>query len=101
MTCVADERFSEDYLDPKKRSISNAIRIFFKDGSSTEEVVVEYPAWHRRRRAEGVPLLVDKFQRNLKRRYRKQRRDRIFDLALDHERLIETPVTEFTDLLAI
>ena len=62
MTCVEDARFSADYLDPKKRSISNAVRIFFKDGSSTEDVQVEYPAGHRRRRAEGVPLLVDKFQ---------------------------------------
>ena len=101
MTCVQDERFSADYLDPKKRSIANAVRVFFKDGSSTEDVQVEYPAGHRRRRAEGLPLLVDKFKRNLERRYPKQQGDKIFDLALDHQRLIETPVTEFTDLLAI
>lgn len=101
MTCVQDERFSADYLDPKKRSIANAVRVFFKDGSSTEDVQVEYPAGHRRRRAEGLPLLVDKFKRNLERRYPKQQGDKIFDLALDHQRLIETPVAEFTDLLAI
>ena len=101
MTCVLDEGFSEDYLDPNKRSIANAVRVFFDDGSSTEEVVVEYPAGHRQRRAEGVPLLVDKFQRNLERRYRKQQRDKIVDIALDHDLLVETPVTEFTDLLAI
>ena len=101
ISCVEDAGFSENYLDPNKRSIANAVRVFFKDGSSTEDIVVEYPAGHRRRRAEGVPLLIGKFQRNLERRYKKQQRDRIFDLVLDHHRLLETPVPEFTDLFVI
>ena len=101
MIRVEDERLSEDSLDPKYRSNANAVRVFFKDGSSTEDVVVEYLAGHRRRRTEGGPLLIDNFQRNLERRYRKQLRDRIFDLALDHERMIETPVAEFMDLISI
>ena len=61
MICVEDSQYSQDYLDPQKRSIANAVQVFFKDGSSTEKVVVEYPIGHRRRRAEGMPLLVKKF----------------------------------------
>ena len=61
MICVEDSQYSKDYLDPQKRSIANAVQVFFKDGSSTEKVVVEYPIGHRRRRAEGMPLLVKKF----------------------------------------
>ena len=61
MICVEDPQYSKDYLDPEKRSIANAVQVFFKDGSSTEKVVVEYPIGHRRRRAEGMPLLVKKF----------------------------------------
>src|SRR5262245_57613969 len=61
MSCVEDKRFSRDYLDPDKRSIANAIGIELKDGSRLKEVVVEYPIGHRRRRREGIPLLVEKF----------------------------------------
>ena len=62
-------QYSKDYLDPEKRSIANAVQVFFKDGSSTEKVVVEYPIGHRRRRAEGMPLLMKKFEANLASRF--------------------------------
>ena len=62
MECVEDKRFSADYLDPAKRSIANAITVEFKDSSKTREVVVEYPIGHRRRRREGIPVLVEKFR---------------------------------------
>ena len=65
MTVKEDKQFSRDYLNPKKRSIANAIQIFFNDGSKTDEVVVEYPYGHHRRRKEGLPLLEEKFRRNL------------------------------------
>src|SRR6516165_4483975 len=65
MVIIEDARYSEDYLDPDKRSIANAVQVFFKDGSATEKVAVEYPIGHRRRRAEGIPLLVNKFEANL------------------------------------
>ena len=69
MICVEDPQYSKDYLDPEKRSIANAVQVFFKDGSSTEKVAVEYPIGHRRRRAEGMPLLVKKFETNLASRF--------------------------------
>ena len=69
MVCVEDKQFSRDYLDPDKRSIANAHQVFFKDGAKTEEVVVEYPIGHRRRRAEGIPVLEAKFKTNLARRF--------------------------------
>ena len=58
-------RYSRDYLDPDKRSIANAVQVFFNDGTQTEKVEVEYPLGHRRRRAEAVPLLREKFAENL------------------------------------
>ena len=62
MTCVEDPRYTKEYLDADKRSIANAVQVFFKDGSRTDNVAVEYPIGHRRRRAEGMPLLVKKFE---------------------------------------
>ncbi|MCC7060988.1 MAG: MmgE/PrpD family protein, partial [Burkholderiaceae bacterium] len=100
MTCVEDKGFSRDYLDPEKRSIANAITIEFKDGSRTGEVVVEYPIGHRRRREEGIPLLVEKFRTNLARRFPAKQQGAILDVALDANRLAATPVHEFVDLMA-
>ena len=61
MEVVEDVRYSEEYHDPDKRSIANAVQVFFNDGSSTPQVAVEYPLGHRRRRAEGIPKLIEKF----------------------------------------
>jgi 2-methylcitrate dehydratase len=69
MVVREDARYSRDYLDPEKRSIANAVQVFFTDGSSTERVEVEYPVGHRRRRKEGIPLLVQKFEANLESRF--------------------------------
>ena len=81
MECVEDKQFSADYLDPAKRSIANAITVEFKDGSKTREVVVEYPIGHRRRRKEGIPLLVEKFRTNLARRFPAKQQQAILDVA--------------------
>ena len=62
MEVVEDPRYSRDYLDPSKRSIANAVQVFFTDGSTTPRVEVEYPLGHRRRRAEAMPQLEQKFQ---------------------------------------
>ncbi len=101
MVCVEDPGFSADYLDPDKRSIANAIRVRFRDGSQSEEIVVEYPLGHRRRRAEGVPLLVEKLRRNLARRFPERQQLQILDIALDQTRLEALAVSSFTDLLMI
>src|SRR5258708_15509528 len=92
--CVEDKRFTRDYHDPKKRSIANALTVEFKDGTKLKEVVCEYPIGHKRRRKEGMPLLVEKFKTNLARRFPPQRQRAILDLCMDAERLAATPVKD-------
>jgi 2-methylcitrate dehydratase len=101
MTCVEDKGFSRDYLDPDKRSIANAVTIEFADDTKLPEVAIEYPVGHRRRRAEGIPLLVEKFKTNLARRFPAKQQRAILELALDAGRLEATPVDEFVDLMII
>ena len=98
MACVEDKRWSRDYLDPGKRSIANAVQVFFKDGTKTANVAVEYPVGHRRRRNEGVPLLEAKFKTNLGRRFPEKQREAILALCLNQPRLEATPVHEFVDM---
>jgi 2-methylcitrate dehydratase len=101
MECVELKSWTKDYLDPKKRSIANAIQVFFKDGSKTPNVAVEYPVGHRRRRKEGIPLLEAKFRVNLARKFADKQRNAIYNLCKDQKRLEATPVHEFVDLFAI
>jgi 2-methylcitrate dehydratase PrpD len=101
MECVENRQWSADYLDPEKRSIANAIQVFFKDGTRTDDIVVEYPVGHRRRRAEGVPLLERKFKQNLARRFAEKQRNAILALCQDQQQLEATPVNEFVDLFVI
>ena len=100
MTCVEDPQYSKDYLDPEKRSIANAVQVFFTDGSSTAKVAVEYPIGHRRRRAEGIPLLLKKFEANLASRFPPEQCAKILRLCSDSAQLDATPVNEFTDMFA-
>lgn len=79
MVVSEDARFAADYLDPGKRSIGNAVRVVFRDGTETERVVVEYPIGHRRRRAEGVPLLWEKFERNARSRLSAEAVERLME----------------------
>jgi 2-methylcitrate dehydratase len=99
--CVEDKAFSRDYLDPEKRSIANALAVEFADGSKLDEVAVEYPIGHRRRRADGIPLLVEKFRTNLARRFPAKQQRAILDVALDASRLEAMPVDAFVDLFVI
>ena len=101
MGVVEDPQYSKDYLDPDKRSIANAIQIRFKDGSATEKFAVEYPIGHRRRRAEGIPLLEQKFSANMATRFPVGRVEAIMALCLDRARLESTPVNEFVDMFVI
>jgi len=101
MTCVESKQWSRDYLDPAKRSIANAIQVFFSDGSKTENVAIEYPLGHRRRRGEGVPQLEAKFRTNLARRFAPKQQRAILGLCLDARRLAQTPVNAFVDLFVV
>jgi len=95
--CVEEPRFTADYHDPEKRSIANTLRAELSDGTVLEETV-EYPIGHRRRRAEGMPLLVEKFKTNLRRRFPEAQQQRILDVSLDPARLDAMPVREYVDL---
>ena len=98
--CVEDKSYSADYHDPAKRSIANAITIELNDGTVLDEVAVEYPIGHARRREAGIPLLIEKFKINLNRIYEKGQQDKILALSLDYDKLTSTPVNEFMDMLA-
>ncbi|HTJ11718.1 MAG TPA: bifunctional 2-methylcitrate dehydratase/aconitate hydratase [Dinghuibacter sp.] len=100
MECVEDHQFTADYHDPEKRSIANALTVEFNDGTVWDEVVVEYPIGHKRRRDEGIPKLLEKFRTNLARVYARKQADTVLGLSLDFARLIGTPVHEWVDALA-
>lgn len=100
MEVVEEMRYSKDYHDPEKRSIANAIQIFFKDGSSTEKVEIEYPIGHRRRRAEGIPVLEAKFESALKAHYSADQSAKLIALCTDQKALEAMKVTAFMDAWA-
>jgi len=97
--CVEDPQFTCDYHDPSKRSIANALTVEFNDGTKLAEIVVEYPIGHKRRRKEGMPVLVEKFKTNLARVFAAKQAQTILDLCLDAPKLAATPVNEFVDLM--
>ncbi len=95
------KRFTQDYLDPNKRSIGNALQVFFKDGTKTDRVEVDYPVGHRRRRTEGIPLLQGKFARNIATRLSPRQCEKIMQVCEDQGRLEAAPVHVFMDLWAM
>ena len=101
MTVTMDKRLTQSLFDPRRRSNGAAVRVHFKDGSRTEKVEIEFPLGHPRRRAEGIPLLLEKFRTNLARRYAPKRQQAILELCLDAERLAATPVDRFVDLFVV
>ena len=101
MQVVENKDYTRDYLDPEKRSIGNAIQVFFRDGSATGRVAIEYPVGHRRRRHEGVPLLLAKFEHALGSRIPAPQADELLALCADRARLEATQVQAFMGLLAL
>ena len=100
MTCVEDVQFTRDYHDPSKRSIPNAVTVTFKNGTSLPEVIVEYPLGHKRRRAEALPLIEEKFATNLARRFPIKQIKAILGASRDRSTLEAMPVHEYVDLYA-
>jgi 2-methylcitrate dehydratase len=95
--CVENQAYTADYLDPEKRSIANSLAVEMTDGTCFEETV-EYPIGHRRRREEGLPLLIEKFKTNLHRRFSSARQEQILAVSLDPARLDPMPVCDYVDL---
>lgn len=98
MQVLENPGFSKDYYDPEKRSIANSIRLVFKDQSQSEQITVEYPIGHKRRRAEGIPVLMNKFQQNLHTQFNLTQIDAITQAFCDTNRLAAMPVDDFMDL---
>lgn len=99
MEVVEDSRFSRDYLDQDRRSVANALQVFFTDGSQTEKIQIDYPLGHPRRRREGIPLLFDKFRQNASVALPRQQVGQIAELFADRRRLETMPVSDFMELL--
>ncbi len=93
-----DVQFTRDYHDPEKRSIANALTVTLNDGTVLDEVVVEYPIGHKRRRNDGIPLLLAKYDVNLRRVFPAKQREQIEAISLDLAKVLETPVHEFVNL---
>lgn len=98
MVVRENERFTRDYFDPARRSIGNSVQVFFRDGTSTDRVSIDYPIGHRRRRAEGIPVLMAKFEAAIRARLPIANADRLMALAADPAALETMPIT---DLMAL
>ena len=98
IVCKEDPQFTKDYHDPEKRSIANALTLIYKDGSKSDEVAIEYPVGHKRRREEGMPLLIEKYKTNLARIFDKNQIEKIEKATLNYEELAKTPVNELMEI---
>jgi 2-methylcitrate dehydratase len=101
MVVTENRQFTADYLDPAKRSIGNSVQVVFRGGHTTEKITIEYPIGHRRRRAEGITLLMAKFEKNLHSRLSPRAVDKVLEACRDQKRLENMPVTEFVSLFVV
>jgi 2-methylcitrate dehydratase len=101
MTVVENTQFTRDYFDPAKRYIGNSVQVFFRDGSSTEKVSIDYPIGHRKRRAEGIPVLLQKFEAAMREQLPAHRVKAIMDATRDPARLDAMPLHQFLGLFTL
>ena len=101
IVCVEDPAFTAAYHDPARRSIANALTVEMHSGEVLDEVVVEYPIGHARRRAEGIPLLEAKFGINLARQFPEKQQQAILRVSLAQQELEAMPVHEYVDMYVI
>jgi 2-methylcitrate dehydratase len=87
--------FTQEYYAPEKRYIGNAVQVFFKDGSSSARIAVDYPIGHRKRRAEGMPVLVKKFEASVAAHFAAKQTEAIKKMFADRTALLALPVTDF------
>jgi 2-methylcitrate dehydratase len=101
MTVRENPQFTKDYFDPAKRYIGNSVQVFFKDGSKTDKRSVDYPIGHRRRRAEGIPVLLEKFRKAMDEQFSRSQADEIIHVCEDPGKMSAMPVPAFMDLFAM
>jgi 2-methylcitrate dehydratase len=100
MEVTENEQFTKDYFDPDKRYIGNAVQVFFKDGSSTDKISIDYPIGHRKRRDEGIPVLLAKFERALRGHLPAKQVEAILAATSDSAALDAMPIHEFLSLFS-
>jgi 2-methylcitrate dehydratase len=91
--------FTQEYYDPNKRFIGNAVQVFFKDGTASERVQVDFPIGHRKRREEGMPVLVKKFEASVAAHFKPEQTESIKAMFADRSALAAMPVSEFVAML--
>ncbi|MEG3191262.1 bifunctional 2-methylcitrate dehydratase/aconitate hydratase [Lysobacter sp. D1-1-M9] len=101
MTVSENEQFTRDYFDPDKRYIGNSVQVFFNDGSSTDKVSIDYPIGHRKRREEGIPVLMAKFEKAIRAKLPEAQAERLLALSAEPERLEAMPITELLGLFKV
>ena len=101
MNIKEEDRYSTEYHEADKRSIANRIQIHFNDGTSSEEIEVEYPIGHKRRREEGIPILEKKFKSNLELTYSSEKASSIFDICTNQKDLEKMSVIDFQEMLSV
>jgi 2-methylcitrate dehydratase len=99
MVVTENEQYTKDYFDPDKRYIGNAVQVFFKDGSQTDKIAVDFPIGHRERRAEGIPVLQQKFVDSVKPKLADGQWSALEALCADRDKLAATAVDDFMALL--
>ncbi|GAA0485265.1 hypothetical protein GCM10008986_08170 [Salinibacillus aidingensis] len=98
MIIQENEAYTKDYLDPNKRSIANAVQVFYTDGTATENVASEYPLGHRFRREEAIPKIRKKYKDNLSTKFTKKQVEKIEAVSYDYQKLSAMDVNKFVDL---
>jgi 2-methylcitrate dehydratase len=101
MAVQENPQFTRDYFDPDKRYIGNSVQVFFKDGSSTDKISIDYPIGHRKRRAEGIPVLMGKCQAALRAHLPAVQAEQIMALAADPAKLEAMPIDQFINLYRV
>ncbi len=101
MTVTENPQFTKDYFDPEKRAIGNSIQVFFKDGSSTDKIAVDYPIGHRNRREQGIPVLIEKFEQAVDGHFSNKQASLIKAVVKDQEQMAAMSVNAFMDLWSL
>jgi len=99
MQVVENKDFTRDYYDSAKRYIGNSVQVFFRGGKSTRRVAVDYPIGHRLRRAEGLPVLRQKFEGGVRGHFGPEQSDRILKMFADRASLEQMPVNDMMTAL--
>ncbi|MBD8872582.1 bifunctional 2-methylcitrate dehydratase/aconitate hydratase [Rhodanobacter sp. DHB23] len=101
MLVSENPQFTRDYFDPERRYIGNAVQVFFDDGSSTEKVSIDYPIGHRKRRAEGIPVLLKKFEVAMRGHLPTGKVEAILEAIDDMVKLDAMPIQQFMGLFTL